>query len=78
VTGEGLAQLAQDLRGKPGVAMVAAFGTALHVSGTDAHALEQTVASLRARPGLAWRRSEPGLEDVFIRMMDQAPGHRES
>jgi ABC-2 type transport system ATP-binding protein len=73
VTGEGLAQLAQDLRGKPGVAMVAAFGTALHVSGTDAHALEQTVASLRARPGLAWRRSEPGLEDVFIRMMDEAP-----
>jgi len=78
VTGEGLAQLAQELRSKPGVAMVAAFGTALHVSGADAHALEQTVASFRARPGLAWRAAEPGLEDVFIRMMDQAPGNPES
>ena len=78
VTGEGLAQLAQELRGRPGVAMVAAFGTALHVSGTDAQALEQTVASYRARPELAWRQSEPGLEDVFIRMMDQAPGNPQS
>jgi ABC-2 type transport system ATP-binding protein len=78
VTGEGLTQLVQELRGKPGVAMVAPFGTALHVSGTDAHALEQTVASFRARPGLAWRPAEPGLEDVFIRMMDQAPGNPES
>jgi ABC-2 type transport system ATP-binding protein len=78
VTGEGLAQLAQELRGKPGIAMVAAFGTALHVSGSDAQALEQTVAAYRAQPGLAWRRSEPGLEDVFIRMMDQAPRQLES
>jgi ABC-2 type transport system ATP-binding protein len=77
VTGEGLAQLAQELRGRPGVAMVAAFGTALHVSGTDTQALEQTVASFSARPGLAWHRAEPGLEDVFIRMMDEAPDTRE-
>jgi ABC-2 type transport system ATP-binding protein len=74
VTGEGLAQLAQELRGRPGVAMVAAFGTALHVSGTDERALGETVASFNARPGLAWRRSEPGLEDVFIRMMGETPG----
>ena len=74
VTGEDLAQLAQELRAQPGVAMVAAFGNALHVSGTDAGALEQLVAAFSARPGLAWRRAEPGLEDVFIRMMDQAPG----
>ncbi|HSC95104.1 MAG TPA: ABC transporter ATP-binding protein [Burkholderiales bacterium] len=72
VTGDGLAQLALELRGQPGVAMVAAFGSALHVSGTDVQSLEQTVARFSARPGLAWHRAEPGLEDVFIRMMDEA------
>ena len=74
VTGEGLARLAQELRVHPGVAMVAAFGNALHVSGTDAQALERLAASFSTRPGLAWRRAEPGLEDVFIRMMGEAPG----
>jgi ABC-2 type transport system ATP-binding protein len=73
VTGEGLAQLAQELRAQPGIAMVAAFGNALHVSGTDAPALEKTVAVFSERPGLTWQRTEPGLEDVFIRMMDEAP-----
>ncbi len=78
VTGEGLAQLAQELRDAPGVAMVAAFGAALHVSGTDLRALEETVAAFSKRPGIAWRRAEPGLEDVFIRMMDEAPRNFES
>ena len=78
VTGEGLAQLAQELRAQPGVTMVAAFGNALHVSGTDASALEQTVAAFSARPGLAWHRAAPGLEDVFIRMMDEAPNNYSS
>jgi ABC-2 type transport system ATP-binding protein len=77
VTGDGLAQLALELRGQPGVAMVAAFGSALHVSGTDAQSLEQTVARFSARPGLAWHRAEPGLEDVFIRMMDEAIDSRQ-
>jgi ABC-2 type transport system ATP-binding protein len=77
VTGEGLAQLAIALRGQPGVAMVAAFGSALHVSGTDVPSLEQTVARFSARPGLAWHRAEPGLEDVFIRMMDEAVDTRQ-
>jgi ABC-2 type transport system ATP-binding protein len=77
VTGEGLAQLAAELRAQPGVAMVAPFGSALHVSGTDAHALERTVATFGTRPGFTWRRAEPGLEDVFIRMMDQAPDRRD-
>jgi ABC-2 type transport system ATP-binding protein len=78
VTGDGLAQLAQELRDAPGVAMVAAFGAALHVSGTDLRALEETVAAFSKRTGLAWRRAEPGLEDVFIRMMDEAPRNFES
>jgi ABC-2 type transport system ATP-binding protein len=43
------------------------------VSGIDEAALERALAPYRARPGITWRRSEPGLEDVFIRMMDDAP-----
>jgi ABC-2 type transport system ATP-binding protein len=34
---------------------------------------EKTVAVFSERPGLTWQRAEPGLEDVFIRMMDEAP-----
>src|ERR1700730_736471 len=35
VGGEGLSELAHDLEGRPGVDMVAPFGTSLHVSGRD-------------------------------------------
>ena len=48
------------LRGRPGVEMVAPFGSTLHVSGTDRQALEAAIAPwrARARSGLA-RRSRP-------------------
>jgi len=49
--------------------MVASFGTALHVSGTDPDALEAATAPWRERGGLVWRRIEPTLEDVFIHLM---------
>ena len=73
VTGNDLFQLAAELRSQPGVTMVVPFGNALHVSGTDEAALERTLAPYRGRAGLEWRRAEPGLEDVFIKMMDYAP-----
>ena len=66
--------LAQELRGRPGVEMVVPFGNVLHVSGTDAHALEAAIASLAAR-GIVARRVEAGLEDVFIHLMRDAPVH---
>ena len=72
VTGEAITPLAHELTGKPGVDMVAPFGTSLHVSGRDAQALEATVATYRDQPGLAWTRSEPTLEDVFIELMTTA------
>lgn len=72
VSGAGLYELAQELRGRPGVAMVVPFGSTLHVSGTDHAGLEEALAPYRERPGLEWQRIEPGLEDVFIRMMDGA------
>jgi ABC-2 type transport system ATP-binding protein len=69
VTGDDLNGLTTDITGKPGVDMVAPFGTSLHVSGRDKAALEATIAPFRARPGLHWQHGEPSLEDVFIELM---------
>jgi len=70
--GEGLAELSDELAGKPGIDMVAPFGTSLHVSGRDAVALEAALAPYRQRKNLEWTRSEPSLEDVFIDLMGKA------
>jgi ABC-2 type transport system ATP-binding protein len=72
VSGEDLAGLAHALTGKPGVDMVAPFGTSLHVSGRDADALEAAIAPHRADSRLRWDRSEASLEDVFIDLMGRA------
>jgi ABC-2 type transport system ATP-binding protein len=69
VEGTSAMAVADELRGKPGVEMVAPFGNALHVSGTDRAALEATLEALRSRQGLAVREVAPGLEDVFIHLM---------
>ena len=70
--GEGLAKLSEQLLLRPGVDMVAPFGTSLHVSGREAGALEAAIAPYRKRRGLTWTRSEPSLEDVFIDLMSRA------
>src|ERR1700682_4198013 len=72
VTGDDLNTLAAELTGKPGVDMVAPFGTSLHVSGRDRAALEATIAPYRDRRGLHWLHSEPSLEDVFIELMTRS------
>jgi ABC-2 type transport system ATP-binding protein len=72
VTGDDLNALAAELTGKPGIDMVAPFGTSLHVSGRDKPALEATIAPYRERPGLHWQHSEPSLEDVFIELMTRS------
>jgi len=59
VTGDDLHLLADELTGKPGIDMVAPFGTSLHVSGRERH-------------GLHWQHSEPSLEDVFIELMTRS------
>ena len=53
VTGDDLNGLAAELAGKPGVDMVAPFGTSLHVSGRDKAALEATIAPYRDDEGMA-------------------------
>ncbi|MDB6007372.1 MAG: ABC-type multidrug transport system, ATPase component [Prosthecobacter sp.] len=70
VKGNDLLKLAGELRGKPGVHQAVAFGTTLHVSGGDAAALEQAIAPYRS--DYEWTLIRPGLEDVFIHLMDQS------
>jgi ABC-2 type transport system ATP-binding protein len=72
VSGENLSALAAKLEGKPGVDMVAPFGTSLHVSGRDKAALDAAIAPYRHDPLLEWEHAEPSLEDVFIELMGKA------
>ena len=69
--GEGVDALASEIAARPGVAMAAAFGAALHVGGTDHAALEAAIAPYR-HPPFVWRETEPTLEDVFIHLMADA------
>jgi len=66
-----LGLLGPKLRGKPGVAHVTAFGNTLHVTGEDEAALARTVKEF-SDPELRWRKAAPGLEDVFIHLIEGA------
>ena len=68
-TPDRLAALASALEAKPGVAHVTAFGNTLHVTGEDEAALERTVREFSGQD-LKWRKAQPGLEDVFIHLME--------
>ena len=69
IEGEDLAPLAARLRAEPGVEMVAAFGNALHASGTDREALARAVQRVAGGDRVSAHEVEPGLEDVFIHLM---------
>src|SRR3954467_12306875 len=62
---ERLARLAGELRAKPGVAHVTAFGNTLHVTGEGESELQAAIAEFKNDPELRWRESHAGLEDVF-------------
>jgi ABC-2 type transport system ATP-binding protein len=72
VSGDDLAAIAGHLRGKPGVEQIAAFGSALHVTGRDAAALEATLQGAALNTGCRAEPAKTGLEDVFIRLTEQA------
>ena len=67
--------LGAQLRGLPGVSQVVPFGNVLHVSGTDAAMLEQSIAPFQAQDKCRWTPIQPGLEDVFIQMMEGDKSH---
>jgi ABC-2 type transport system ATP-binding protein len=71
VSGKGLRRLGDALRGRPGVEQIVAFGNTLHISGRDAKALEQSIQPLRTSAH-EWTPIKPGLEDVFIGLMETA------
>lgn len=72
-SGPDLLELAEVLRNKPGVEQAVAFGRLLHVSGTDAAALQETIAPFQTGQ-YEWRRITPGMEDVFVHLMKKSKG----
>ncbi len=71
VTGPDLFRLAEQIRQKSGVQQAVMFGTSLHVSGSDAAALDAAIAPFRTAP-YEWTRIRSGLEDVFIHLMNKS------
>ena len=69
--GENVRELSGDIEGQPGAEHVAYFGSALHVSGTDAETLNATISEFQ-RPGVIWEEVRPSLEDAFIALMARA------
>jgi ABC-type branched-subunit amino acid transport system ATPase component len=69
-TGPQLHALAEKLRRTPGIEQAVAFGTSLHVSAGDEHAIEQAIEPFRT-PEHQWRKVDSKLEDVFIHLMNQ-------
>jgi len=72
-SGPDLLELAEALRNKPGVEQAVAFGSLLHVSGTDAAALQETIAPFQTGQ-YEWSRVTPGMEEVFVHLMKESKG----
>jgi ABC-2 type transport system ATP-binding protein len=71
VTGSKLHELAEAIRGLPGVEQVVAFGSTLHVSGRDGEKLRASVAPWMSGD-YHWKKIGAGLEDVFISLIETA------
>jgi ABC-2 type transport system ATP-binding protein len=72
VTGPDLFSYAKSLAGTPGVDLITPFGNVLHVIGHDGAALATAARRLGADGAHHWSPIEPGLEDVFIGLMQGA------
>ena len=69
VSGPNLHEVAAALDGQAGVEQVAPFGSTLHVVGSDAAKLEETLKALAAGRDIRVEPGETSLEDVFIQFM---------
>src|SRR6266581_4368204 len=77
VSGPDLPNLAEQLREHPGVEQTVAFGSSMHVSGSDSAALEHAIEPFRTNQ-YEWHEVESGLEEVFIHLMDRSQGDSSS
>jgi ABC-2 type transport system ATP-binding protein len=74
VTGPKLHELADALRGQPGVDQAVPFGNALHISGSDPKLVAAAIQAHQHEP-YNWQQVESSLEDVFIHLMrDRSAG----
>jgi len=69
VDGPDISALEAELRATDGVEQVARFGSVLHVSGTDAAALDQVAKAQKKRKTHHWQQQKGGLEEAFIYLM---------
>jgi ABC-2 type transport system ATP-binding protein len=72
LTGGDLAALSERIAHLPGVEETAAFGGAVHATGTDDAELEKSLREATAGTGVRMQRIDTSLEDVFIHMMRKA------
>jgi ABC-2 type transport system ATP-binding protein len=72
VQGGDLTAVGAKLEHEPGVEQVAAFGSALHVTGGDAAVLETALKRATAGTESHIAPAETGLEDVFIHLMGKS------
>jgi len=77
ITGGDLRAAGARLEGKPGVEQIAVFGATLHVTGSDAAKLEETLRRECAALGCRAEPGSTGMEDVFIHLMERAPDNFE-
>lgn len=69
VEGDNITALESELRQTKGVDQVARFGSVLHVSGTDAAALDRIAAEYQKRETYKWQKKDAELEEAFIYLM---------
>jgi len=72
IHGDRLIELQEKLRGQPGVDQTVIFGGDLHVSGSDAAALERSVQGAIVGTASRAEKIATNLEDVFIYLMSRA------
>ncbi|HEX5161559.1 MAG TPA: ABC transporter ATP-binding protein [Steroidobacteraceae bacterium] len=72
VSGGDIRDIAARLQGQPGVEQIAAFGSALHVTGRDGAALEAALRQVTEGTDACIEPADTGLEDVFIHLMDKS------
>lgn len=78
IKGPHLDRLADEMKALDSVEQAARFGDSLHVSGLDAAALERDLAPYRQRDDLQLTEREPGLEEVFIHLIESREGDPEA